>query len=375
MQWMRRKLKRRLDCALLVCAVLTGIALSAPVCAGEAEKPAASCPAGDPNVRVRAEIRGIELTHRHADWQGFRMRAHFRIDNASADPVFIYVGSDKYPFPFPSDVLLARTGAQASSCHSFCCDGGGSSQNATEDLRKAVDREKPPADVIRRIEPKKYWEFDRDILFGISNNEFSSRYRNELDEIRREPHVWMRVGLLMWPIDFDPDIFNPAFGKSLQERWRPGRLIIANLMAEPIEITIPVEGPLAPINKKEGDAFLMANKAKEGVMILPNSGGVQYKVLAPGDGPKPVETDTVMVSFVGKLIDGKEFDNKSKQQYRLPIGKLIVPGLKSALLQMTVGSKWEVYIPAEQAYGKKGNGPIEPNATVIFDIELLSIEK
>jgi FKBP-type peptidyl-prolyl cis-trans isomerase len=127
-------------------------------------------------------------------------------------------------------------------------------------------------------------------------------------------------------------------------------------------------------NKKEGDAFQLKNKAKEGVMIIPNSGGVQYKILVPGNGPKPLGTNTVMVSYIGKMADGKEFENKSNQQISIPLSRLNNPGLKTALLLMPVGSQWEVVIPPEAAYGEKGHGPIEPNATAIFEITLIGIQ-
>jgi FKBP-type peptidyl-prolyl cis-trans isomerase FklB len=128
-------------------------------------------------------------------------------------------------------------------------------------------------------------------------------------------------------------------------------------------------------NKREGDAFQLKNKAKEGVMIIPNSGGVQYKILVPGNGPKPLGTNTVLVSYIGKMADGKEFENKSNKSIPIPLSRLNNPGLKTALLLMPVGSQWEVVIPPEAAYGEKGNGPIEPNATAIFEITLIGIRR
>jgi FKBP-type peptidyl-prolyl cis-trans isomerase FklB len=129
-------------------------------------------------------------------------------------------------------------------------------------------------------------------------------------------------------------------------------------------------------NKKDGDAYLQANKVKEGVLVIPNSGGVQYKILKAGDGPKPAETDSVEVNYKGTLINGKEFDSTytRKQTATIPLNK-IIPGWKMALLNMPVGSKWEVVIPSDQAYGVRGRSPaIEPNSTLIFEIELLGIK-
>jgi hypothetical protein len=132
-------------------------------------------------------------------------------------------------------------------------------------------------------------------------------------------------------------------------------------------------------NKKEGDAFLLANKTKKGVTVIPNSRGVQYKVITKGNGPKPAETDTVQVGFILSLIDGKELKEisnsyKGNLSISWQVGQMI-PGMKTVLLNMPVGSKWEVVIPPEQAYGEKGTGPIKPYSTLIFTIELVGIKK
>jgi FKBP-type peptidyl-prolyl cis-trans isomerase FklB len=133
---------------------------------------------------------------------------------------------------------------------------------------------------------------------------------------------------------------------------------------------------LADKNKDDGDKFMLANKVKEGVMVLPESGGIQYKILKAGDGPKPTDKDNVEVNYKGMLINGKEFDSsyQRKQTATIPVSK-IIPGWKSVLLNMPVGSKWEVVIPPDQAYGVKGRAPsIEPNSTLIFEIELLGVK-
>jgi FKBP-type peptidyl-prolyl cis-trans isomerase FklB len=127
-------------------------------------------------------------------------------------------------------------------------------------------------------------------------------------------------------------------------------------------------------NKKEGEAFLAANKAKEGVVTLPS--GLQYKVLTQGTGPKPTTADTVICNYRGTLVDGKEFDSSFKrgQPATFPVGR-VIKGWTEALPLMPVGSKWQLYIPPDLAYGDHGAGPdIGPNATLIFDVELLSIQ-
>jgi len=127
-------------------------------------------------------------------------------------------------------------------------------------------------------------------------------------------------------------------------------------------------------NKKEGEAFLAQNKTKEGVVTLPS--GLQYKILKPGDGRKPTDSDTVEVKYWGTLIDGTEFDS-SYQRGQPATLKLstVIPGWREALKLMPVGSTWQLFIPPGLAYGVRGSGSnIGPNTTLIFEIELLAIK-
>ncbi len=132
---------------------------------------------------------------------------------------------------------------------------------------------------------------------------------------------------------------------------------------------------LAEKNKTEGAAFLEENKKKEGVVTLPS--GLQYKVLKEGKGPKPKADDTVIAHYVGKLLDGTQFDSSYDRGKPLTIQvNRVIPGWTEALQLMPVGSKWELYIPSNLAYGARGGGSvIPPNATLIFDVELLDIKK
>lgn len=131
----------------------------------------------------------------------------------------------------------------------------------------------------------------------------------------------------------------------------------------------------AAANRKTGQEFLDANKAKPGVIALPD--GLQYKILKEGDGPKPTASDTVSCNYRGTLINGKEFDSSYKrgQPTSFPVSG-VIKGWTEALQLMPVGSKWELYIPADLAYGDRGAGQdIEPGDTLIFEIELLGIQK
>jgi FKBP-type peptidyl-prolyl cis-trans isomerase FklB len=127
-------------------------------------------------------------------------------------------------------------------------------------------------------------------------------------------------------------------------------------------------------NKKEGDAFLAANKGKEGVVTLPS--GLQYKILKAGTGPKPTASDTVVCNYRGTLINGTEFDSSYKrgQPVTFPVSG-VIKGWTEALQSMPVGSKWQLFIPSDLAYGDRGAGAnIGPDSTLIFEVELVSIQ-
>jgi FKBP-type peptidyl-prolyl cis-trans isomerase len=126
---------------------------------------------------------------------------------------------------------------------------------------------------------------------------------------------------------------------------------------------------------KEGEAFLAANKSKEGVITLPS--GLQYKILKAGTGEKPDLDDTVVCNYRGTFIDGTEFDSSAKHEApgTFPL-KGVIRGWKEALHLMPVGSKWQLFVPSYLAYGENGAGQlVPPNSTLIFEVELLSIQE
>jgi FKBP-type peptidyl-prolyl cis-trans isomerase len=127
-------------------------------------------------------------------------------------------------------------------------------------------------------------------------------------------------------------------------------------------------------NKKAGEAFLAQNKSKEGVVSLPS--GLQYRILKAGDGKKPTEADTVECNYRGTLVNGTEFDSSYRRGQPATFGVTqVIPGWKEALQLMPVGSKWQLFVPPELAYGERGAGrEIGPNATLIFEVELLAIK-
>ncbi len=127
--------------------------------------------------------------------------------------------------------------------------------------------------------------------------------------------------------------------------------------------------------KEEGAKFLEQNQSKEGVVTLPS--GLQYKIVKEGKGPKPLATDFVKTHYHGTTMDGKVFDSSvdRKEPVVFPVNG-VIPGWSEALQLMPVGSKWQLFVPANLAYGERGAGPnIPPFATLIFDVELISIEK
>jgi FKBP-type peptidyl-prolyl cis-trans isomerase FklB len=130
---------------------------------------------------------------------------------------------------------------------------------------------------------------------------------------------------------------------------------------------------LAKENETAGSKFLAANKTKKGVKTTDS--GLQYRVVKAGTGKSPTESDVVTVEYTGKLIDGTVFDSseRSGQPATFTLSQ-IIPGWQEALQMMKEGGEWEVFIPAELAYGSSGFGVIGPNETLIFNIKLISVE-
>jgi len=122
----------------------------------------------------------------------------------------------------------------------------------------------------------------------------------------------------------------------------------------------------------EGRAFLAENAKRDGVVVLES--GLQYEVLAAGDGAKPTREDSVRTHYHGTLIDGSVFDSSYQrgQPAEFPVGGVIA-GWTEALQLMNAGSKWRLYVPSELAYGAQGVGSIPPHSTLVFDVELLDV--
>lgn len=130
----------------------------------------------------------------------------------------------------------------------------------------------------------------------------------------------------------------------------------------------------AETNKKTGETFMADNKTKEGVVTLPS--GLQYKIVKKGDGKIPTDTDTVECHYRGTLIDGTEFDSSHRRGQPATFKVTgVIPGWREALKLMPAGSTWQLFIPPQLAYGERGTGrDIGPNATLIFEVELLAVK-
>jgi len=149
--------------------------------------------------------------------------------------------------------------------------------------------------------------------------------------------------------------------------------IMSALQQEVNQKQMQERAKLADDNKKAGDAFLVDNGKRDGVVTLPS--GLQYKVVKAADGKKPTDADTVSCNYKGTLIDGTEFDkSQAGQPATFQVGG-VISGFREGLKLMPVGSTWQFFIPANLAYGERGAGNvIGPNTTLVFEVELVSIK-
>ena len=207
----------------------------------------------------------------------------------------------------------------------------------------------------------------------------ASAFKTQKDKVSYA--IGMNVGstLHRQGVDIDPKVLQQglqdalAGGKTLLSEEEE-RAVLTELQADMRKKQQEKMQQAGEANKKEGEAFLAANKAKDGVVTLPS--GLQYKVITTGAGPKPTASDSVVCNYRGTLIDGKEFDSSYKrgQPATFPVSG-VIKGWTEALQLMPVGSKWQLFVPSELGYGERGTGAdIGPNATLIFEVELLSIQ-
>lgn len=198
----------------------------------------------------------------------------------------------------------------------------------------------------------------------------------DTDKKRFSYIVGMQVGQQIKGDNIDLD--EAAFMAAIKDRMTGAKLQInpADIQATLTRIQKQREidiAKLAETNQAAGQKFLAANKDKAGVKTLPS--GVQYKIINPGTGASPKASDTVEVNYRGTLIDGVEFDSSYSrgQPASFPVNG-VIKGWQEVLQVMKEGAKWQIVVPSELAYGENGaGGAIGPNATLIFDVELLKI--
>jgi FKBP-type peptidyl-prolyl cis-trans isomerase len=177
-------------------------------------------------------------------------------------------------------------------------------------------------------------------------------------------------------VDIDPNIL----AKGIQEALAGAKPLLTEQEIQETMIAFKKEmmakqEEIAKKNKADGEAFLVENKKKEGVITLPS--GLQYKVIKAGTGKKPKLDDTVAANYRGTLIDGTEFDSSYKrgQPVSFPVSG-VIPGWTEVLQLMGEGAKWQIFVPPNLGYGERGaGGVIGPNAALIFEIELVSIQE
>lgn len=181
-------------------------------------------------------------------------------------------------------------------------------------------------------------------------------------------------------IEVDPDIFLQGFkeavsGAASQLNPEEVQAAMTALQQEMQSRQASSQGRVAEVNKQEGEAFLAENKNREGVVTLPS--GLQYMVLQEGTGASPGPADRVTTHYHGTLIDGTVFDSSYErgQPATFPVNG-VISGWTEALQRMQEGAKWRLFLPSHLAYGTQGAGEdIGPNATLVFDVELISVNK
>ncbi|MGA2349347.1 MAG: FKBP-type peptidyl-prolyl cis-trans isomerase [Terracidiphilus sp.] len=207
----------------------------------------------------------------------------------------------------------------------------------------------------------------------------SSELKTDKDKLSYALGMNIGENLRKQGLELDPAVFAKAFGES----FTGGKTAMTDqemqtlLMAVAQDIRkkqAEKQAEKGEAAKKEGEAFMAANKTKEGVVALPS--GLQYKILKAGTGEKPTLDDTVVCNYKGTLINGTEFDASEKHggPSTFPV-KGVIAGWTEALQLMPAGSKWQLFVPSNLAYGAQGPGDIGPNATLIFEVELVSIQK
>jgi FKBP-type peptidyl-prolyl cis-trans isomerase len=205
-------------------------------------------------------------------------------------------------------------------------------------------------------------------------------FKTQKEKVSYAIGMEMGKGVKVQGIEVDPAIMMQGLKDALsggkpQMSEEELRQVMTALQQEIRQKQMQAQQAAATENKTKGDAFLAENAKKDGVVALAD--GLQYKILTAGQGKKPAESDTVLCNYKGTFLDGTEFDSSAKAGKPVPFEvKNVIPGFREVLQLMPVGSKWQVFVPSNLAYGERGaGGVIGPNATLIFEVELVSIQE
>ena len=215
------------------------------------------------------------------------------------------------------------------------------------------------------------------LAVGPAYGEEKTELNNQKDKISYALGADMGNNLKKFEIDVNIDFYT----KGMKDALSGGKVLLTEqeirsiLMAMQKDLQAKQQEKMkaqGEKNKKDGETYLAENKKKEGVTALPS--GLQYKVIAEGKGNSPKDTDTVMVHYKGTLVDGTEFDSsyKRNEPASFPVTG-VIKGWTEALKLMKEGAKWQLFIPANLAYGESGRPSIPPNSVLIFEVELIKI--
>ena len=209
------------------------------------------------------------------------------------------------------------------------------------------------------------------ILFLVSqlNAQEKPALKNQKEKVSYIIGMDIGSNLKRQSIDVDPNIL----AKGVQDALSGAKPLLSN--EEIQETMVAFQKEMMEKQKQRGEVFLSENKKKEGVKTLPS--GLQYKVIKAGTGKKPKLNNTVTINYRGTLVDGTEFDSSYRhgQPATFPVSG-VIPGWTEALQLMEEGAKWQLFIPPNLAYGERGaGGLIGPNATLIFEVELISVQE
>jgi len=218
-------------------------------------------------------------------------------------------------------------------------------------------------------------------LFLLTGQAFGADetiFKSQKDKVSYTIGVFSGKNLKQQSVDVDPDIMlrgikDALSGEKILMTDQEMQEVMVAFQKELTAKQAEIRKVVGEQNKKEGEAFLAENKKKEGVKTL--TSGLQYKVIKEGTGKTPKATDAIVAHYRGTRLDGTEFDSSFKRNEPATF-KLdnVIQGWREAVLMMKEGSKWQIFIPSNLAYGENGAGPIPPNAALIFEVELVRVE-